>query len=68
MKLGEYINRLQEIEAEYGSDIELIYSMDTEGNYFEPVVIAPEAVYYDSSINNIHEVDKKHFANAVCVN
>lgn len=68
MELGEYIKKLQEIEAKYGSDMKLIYTSDVEGNFFEPVTIGPEAVYYSMDINNIHEVDKEYSANAICIN
>ncbi len=68
MKLGEYIKKLQKIEAEYGSDMELVYSKDVEGNYFEPVVIGPEAVYYSKDMNDIHEADEEYPANVVCIN
>lgn len=49
IKLGEYIKKLQAIEAKYGSDIELIYARDVEGNSFEPVIVGPnEAESYIS--------------------
>jgi len=68
MKLGEYIKKLQEIEAEYGSDIELIYARDVEGNSFESVVIGPEAVFYSKDMDDIHEVDEEYPGNVVCIN
>jgi len=69
MKLKEYFNKLKELKKQYGDDIELIYSQDDEGNYFDKVVFGAEAVYYDDRIHEIHELDDEHPApNAICIN
>ena len=68
MKLGEYIKKLQAIEAKYGSNIKLVYAKDIEGNSFEPVIVGPEAVHYSEDIENTHEVDEEHPVNAICIN
>ncbi len=68
MKLGEYIKKLQEIEVKYGSDMELIFARDIEGNSFEPVTIGPEAVFYSKDMDDIHETNEEYPANVVCIN
>jgi len=68
MKLGKYIDMLKALEKEYGRDIELIYSKDDEGNYFDFVVFGAEAVYYDSELHRIKEPDENHQTNVICLN
>ena len=68
MKLGEYLEKLQALATIYGPNIELIYSQDEEGNYFDYLHIDPEPVYYDNQLHEIHELDDEYQTNAICVN
>ena len=74
MKLLEYIEKLQAIAQEYG-DLELVYSVDDEGNCFNRVDYNPSvglfrdndftgiAMFEDFEIDNVPEN-----INAVCIN
>ena len=43
MNLGEYIQHLQLIKAEYGGKLSLCYAKDDEGNGWDPLHYAPSA-------------------------
>lgn len=45
MKLKDYIKYLQEIKKKHGGDLDLIYSVDEEGNGFNQVYFAPSVKY-----------------------
>lgn len=72
MKLKEYIKNLQEVAKEFGDDLEVIFSADDEGNYYDEV-------YADPSVGNFHqqefvpltkeESDEEELEiNSVCIN
>ena len=71
MKLSEYIKRLQELKKEHGN-VEVIYSMDDEGNGFQKVHYHPTAGIFEPDRLGRGEfmtpdmTDKK--VNVVCVN
>lgn len=75
MKLKEYIKNLQEIEKEYGDDLDVVWAIDDEGNDYRKV--DSEAFvghfihrgYYDNEFHHeesCYEEDYK--INAVCIN
>jgi len=68
MKLGEYLEKLQALATIYGPNIELIYSQDEEGNYFDYLHIGPEPVHYANKEHSIHNVDDEYQANVICIN
>lgn len=44
MKLKTLIKNLQEMEKEYGGDIDVIYASDDEGNSFHDIHVDPTPV------------------------
>ena len=73
MKLSEYIKNLNETFKSYG-DLDVVYSIDDEGNDFNRIAFAPSVGHYfeeerewiteediDYSIEGIH-------INSICVN
>ena len=45
MKLKDYIKSLKQIEKKYGDNLDLIYSIDEEGNGFKKVFYSPSVKY-----------------------
>lgn len=45
MKLKDYIKILQQIQKKHGDNLELIYSIDDEGNWYEKVYFSPSVHY-----------------------
>jgi hypothetical protein len=71
MKLKEYIKNLQEIERQY-PDLEVVYSIDDEGNGFSRAHHTPcIGNYQDGDFINddsTEEFKKEFKINAVCIN
>lgn len=77
MKLKDYIKALQNILEEHG-DLQLVYSIDSEGNSFEPCEYLPSIGFYQKEEHNFigdydfeewkeeYEVDCK--IDAICLN
>jgi len=41
MKLSVYLKELEKIQKLYGGNLEIVYSVDDEGNTYNPVLFAP---------------------------
>lgn len=74
MKLLEYIEKLQALAQEHG-DLELVYSVDDEGNYFRKVGFHPsEGLFRDNEFVSAtmfedYEIDNiPENINAICIN
>lgn len=63
MNLKEYIQQLQIIADKY-PDAQLVYSMDEEGNLYEPISFWPVPGHFDGEQFN---PDTEN-VNAICVN
>ena len=50
MKLDFFIEKLVEIQKEYGEDLELVYAIDDEGNAFHHVLFHPTVGILDGDI------------------
>ena len=78
MKLSKFIEGLQALAKEHG-DLEVVYSVDDEGNSYHPVHYLPSIGNYDDNdqmftgeseekwYKEFHEVDKMPI-NAVVIN
>lgn len=64
MKIKDYIKQLQIIAERY-PDAQLVYSMDEEGNHYEPVSFWPIPGHFDGEEFDSSETKN---INAVCVN
>ena len=76
MKLKEYIKKLKELEKKVG-DVELIYGVDEEGNWFHSVYFSPSIKYVPKesldrgSIDGINVCDEKTVdenVTVICIN
>jgi hypothetical protein len=70
MKLSEYIEKLETILKNHG-DVEIIYAVDDEGNYFDKVHFDPSPCRFDENDQEGVEFlsyDETIKVNAVCIN
>jgi nitrate reductase NapAB chaperone NapD len=73
MKLKEYLEKLQELYETYG-DLELIYSSDDEGNYYDRVTHLPDIVNFnmvDKEVihdDDIEEYSEDEYSKVICIN
>ena len=71
MKLKEYIERLQELYLEHG-DLELVYAVDDEGNYYNKVCYVPDIMNMRGedriSEEDIDEYSPEEIKQYVCIN
>lgn len=69
MVLSEYINNLTEFLKEHG-DLNVVYSVDEEGNSFNQVCFPPTVGYFDDcdfvSTDNFDE--GSYEINSICIN
>ena len=65
MKLAQYIKALQGIEKQHGGDLDLVYSIDDEGNAFHQTHYTPTVGYFS---NNDFDGDSDKEPNSVCLN
>lgn len=77
MTLNEYIEKLQELKTQYGGDLPLVYSSDSEGNSFEEVYFAPQAGNFEDREWRSQETfededcevpEENRVVNAICIN
>ncbi|RLD64314.1 MAG: hypothetical protein DRJ01_00950 [Bacteroidetes bacterium] len=74
MKLSEYIKALNEALKDYG-DLDVVYSIDDEGNDYKEVHFIPSVGYYDKKDRewletadfDMSEDDDIHI-NSICIN
>ena len=71
MKLKEYIEKLQELYLEHG-DLELVYAVDDEGNYYNKVSYDPGIINMCGedriSEEDIEEYSSEEIKQYVCIN
>jgi hypothetical protein len=70
MKASELIKTLETLKNKYG-DLDLVYSVDEEGNYFNHIAFDAYAGYYDSGEFTPvggDDWDEDLNINAICVN
>ena len=71
MKLKEYIEKLQELYLEHG-DLELVYAVDDEGNYYNKVSYDPSIMSMCAgdriSEEDIEEYSSEEIKQYVCIN
>ena len=67
MKLSYYIKKLQEIEKDYPNAI-VIYSSDSEGNFFSKVEFAPTIGRFENEEFDTDPLANGDEPNAVCIN
>ena len=71
MKLKEYIEKLQELYLEHG-DLELVYAVDDEGNYYDKVGYDPSIMNMCGedriSEEDIEEYSSEEIKQYVCIN
>lgn len=71
MRLKEYIEKLQEIYLEHG-DLELVYAVDDEGNYYNKVCYVPGIMnmYGEDRISeeDLEEYSSEEIKQYVCIN
>lgn len=71
MKLKEYIEKLQELYLEHG-DLELVYAVDDEGNYFNKVIYNPGIMNMSGedriSEEDLEECSSEEIKQYVCIN
>lgn len=67
MKLRDFLLQINKIVEEDPKNLELevIYSIDDEGNAFHKIAFTPSLGYYD---NDLGEFDQDHYVNAICIN
>lgn len=77
MTLSEYIKKLQALENKGYGELEVIYSVDEEGNAFYSVYHSPSVGVFHDGMFYSREEDKKFLKedegiekndNAICVN
>ena len=71
MQLKEYIEKLQELYLEHG-DLELVYAVDDEGNYYDKVSYDPGIINMCGedriSEEDIEEYSSEEIKQYVCIN
>ena len=71
MQLKEYIEKLQELYLEHG-DLELVYAVDDEGNYYDKVSYDPGIINMCGedriSEEDIEEYSSEEIKQCVCIN
>ena len=71
MRLKEYIEKLQELYLEHG-DLELVYAVDDEGNYYDKVSYDPGIINMCGedriSEEDIEEYSPEEIKQYVCIN
>ena len=71
MKLKEYIEKLQELYLEHG-DLELVYAVDDEGNYYDKVSYDPGIINMCGedriSEEDLEEYSSEGIKQYVCIN
>ena len=71
MKLKEYIEKLQKLYLEHG-DLELVYAVDDEGNYYNKVCYDPDIMNMCGedriSEEDIEEYSSEEVKQYVCIN
>ena len=71
MRLKEYIEKLQELYLEHG-DLELVYAVDDEGNYYDKVSYDPDIINMCGedriSEEDIEEYSPEEIKQYVCIN
>ena len=71
MRLKEYIEKLQELYLEHG-DLELVYAVDDEGNYYDKVSYDPGIINMCGedriSEEDIEEYSSEEIKQYVCIN
>ena len=71
MKLKEYIEKLQELYLRHG-DLELVYAVDDEGNYYDKVSYDPDIINMCGedriSEEDIEEYSPEEIKQYVCIN
>ena len=71
MQLKEYIEKLQELYLEHG-DLELVYAVDDEGNYYYKVSYDPGIINMCGedriSEEDIEEYSSEEIKQYVCIN
>ena len=74
MKLRGYIENLNKIirENPRASELEVIYSIDSEGNSFHPVYFEPTEGHFEDgeflSKEQLEDWDRYAETNAICIN
>ena len=72
MKLKEYIKNLQAIAEEHGGELEVVFSSDDEGNYYDKVSFPASIGNYDNvsgDWNDYETCKEEEFEiNSVCIN
>jgi hypothetical protein len=73
MQLVEYINNLNEIYNKYGPDLEVVFSIDDEGNEFNKVNFRPSVGIFDEDDRTFMDInaDNDNLSeeiDAVCIN
>jgi len=64
MKLKDYLKKFKDFDPE----LEVVYSADDEGNYFNKVFYDPSLVHFIEESKIVEDVDDDHLVNAVCIN
>ena len=74
MKISEIVEKLEKIKEEYG-DLDLVYSVDDEGNAYHKVYYTATPGYWDNEYGEwINKEDEEYWeergkkVNSVCVN
>lgn len=72
MKLKEYIKNLQDIVKEHGGELEVVFSSDDEGNYYDKVNFGASIGNYDNDSGDWNDEEtckeEDYKINAVCIN
>lgn len=67
MKLKTYIKKLQKLEEKHGN-LELVYSIDDEGNSFHSVSFEPSIILLDEFNESVENELYEHAKKYVCIN
>ncbi len=67
MKASDMISKLTELKKKYG-DLNLVYSADDEGNYFNSVFYEPTPGMFNIDTNSFEELGRKGKPTHICIN
>lgn len=69
MKLKEYAKCINKLLKKYGGDLEVIYSIDDEGNDFNYIIMNPEVgVLSRNGFTPIKMMESEETPNIICIN